>query len=99
MPGHGEKHEQRKDEAITALLSHRTVEDAAKAIGIARMTMQRWKQRPDFHAEYLQVKRENFLQARAWLEQRTARQSLPYGRRRWTPPCQREFVWMRRNSS
>jgi len=34
MRGHGEKFGRKKEEAIAALLSHRTIEEAAKAVEI-----------------------------------------------------------------
>jgi hypothetical protein len=71
MPGHGEKFASRKDEAITALLSHRTVEDAARAIGVAEKTLRRWLKRSDFEAELAAARQEKYQQARAWLEHGT----------------------------
>ena len=69
MPGHGEKYERKKDDAIVALLSHPTVEAAAKAIDVAPKTLHRWRQRPDFQAAYLKATNDNHLQAMAWLRQ------------------------------
>jgi len=33
MIGHGQKFSRKKEQAIAALLSHRTIEEAAKAVG------------------------------------------------------------------
>jgi len=39
MTGHGVKFGRKKDEAIVALLTHRNVEEAAKAVGLTRITV------------------------------------------------------------
>ena len=44
MTGHGAKFGRKKEQAIAALLSHRTVEEAAKAAGISPATLKRWMQ-------------------------------------------------------
>jgi hypothetical protein len=71
MTGHGAKFERKKEEAIVALLSHRTVDEAANAIGIAPRTLLRWLQIPEFRAEYLKARREVVSQAIARLQQAT----------------------------
>jgi hypothetical protein len=71
MTGHGAKFERKKEEAIIALLSHRTIDEAANAIGIAPRTMLRWLQIPEFRAEYLKARREVVSQALARLQQAT----------------------------
>ena len=65
MIGHGQKFSRKKEQAIAALLSHRTIEDAAKAVGISFATLKRWMKLPEFNAEYLQARREAVLQANA----------------------------------
>ena len=44
MTGHGSKFGRKKEEAIAALLSHRSIEEAAQAINIAPKTLLRWLQ-------------------------------------------------------
>jgi hypothetical protein len=71
LTGHGAKFERKKEEAIVALLSHRTVDEAANALGIAPRTLLRWLQIPEFRAEYLKARREVVFQAIARLQQAT----------------------------
>ena len=71
MTGHGAKFERKKEEAIVALLSHRTVDEAANAVGIAPRTLLRWLQIPEFRAKYLKARREVVAQAVARLQQAT----------------------------
>jgi len=42
MTGHGSKFERKKEAAVAALLSHRNIEEAADAIGIAAKTLLRF---------------------------------------------------------
>jgi len=72
MKGHGAKFTQKKEQAIAALLSHRNVEEAARAIGINANTLLRWLQIPEFRQEYLKAKREVVSQAMARLQQATS---------------------------
>jgi len=58
MKGHGEKLTRKKEQAIVALLSHASIPDAARSIGIAEVTLWRWLQRQDFRAEYQKARRE-----------------------------------------
>ena len=46
MTGHGAKFGRKQEEAIAALLSHRSIEDAAQAINVAPRTLLRWLQVP-----------------------------------------------------
>jgi len=71
MVGHGTKFGRKKEEAIAALLSHRTIEDAAQAINIAPRTLLRWMQIAEFKAAYLKARREAVDQATARLQQST----------------------------
>jgi hypothetical protein len=71
MTGHGAKFNRKKEEAIVALLSHRTVEEAANAIGIAPRTLLRWLQISEFRKEYLKARREVVCQGIARLQQAT----------------------------
>ena len=71
MTGHGAKFGRKQEEAIAALLSHRSVEDAAKAIDVAPKTLLRWLQEPEFQKSYRAARREVFGQATARLQQAT----------------------------
>ena len=71
MTGHGAKFHRKKEEAIVALLSHRTVDEAANAVGIATRTLLRWLQISEFRIEYLKARREVVCQGIARLQQAT----------------------------
>jgi len=58
MRGHGEKLSRKQQQAISALLTHSTIKAAAKATGIANVTMWRWLQLPQFQAEYRAARRQ-----------------------------------------
>ncbi len=58
MAGHGEKYDKKKDEAIQALLSHSSIPEAAKTVGIGDKTLWRWLQREDFKKEYKDARYE-----------------------------------------
>ncbi len=67
MKGHGTKFGRKKEEAIVALLTCRTNEEAAHAIGISVTTLLRWQKEPEFQIAYLAAKRAAFGQAIARL--------------------------------
>jgi hypothetical protein len=67
MLGHGTKFGRKKEQAIVALLSHRTIEEAAHAIGIVPNTLLRWMKEPEFDAAYRVAKRAAFGQSIARL--------------------------------
>jgi transposase-like protein len=69
MPGHGSKFGRKKEEAIAALLTQRSVEDAARSVGIAPATLWRWLKQPEFLAAYRQARRDAFSQSIARLQQ------------------------------
>ena len=69
MVGHGAKFGRKKEEAIAALLSQRTIEDAARLAKIGTNTLLRWLQMPEFRAAYLKARREAVHQAVARLQQ------------------------------
>jgi hypothetical protein len=76
MAGHGEKFGRKQEEAIVALLTHRTIEEAAEAARIGTRTLLRWLKLPEFRAEYLKARREAVHQAVARLQQATGAASL-----------------------
>ena len=69
MTGHGAKLGHKKQVAIVALLSHRSLEDAARAVDVAPKTIFRWLKEPDFDAAYREARRAAFGQSVARLQQ------------------------------
>ncbi len=63
MLGHGAKFGQKMEQAIVALLSHRSVEEAARAVGINVNTLSRWMKEPEFQATWREARRTAFSQA------------------------------------
>lgn len=61
----------KKEAAILALLSSRSVEDAARAADVPLRTLYRWLKDPSFDSEYRKAKRAAFGQAVARLQQGT----------------------------
>src|SRR3984893_7210868 len=68
MLGHGAKFDHKKEQAIAALLSHRNVEEAARAIRISANTLLRWTKEPEFDAAYREARRTAFGQSIARLQ-------------------------------
>ena len=69
--GHGTKFGRKKEEAIAALLSHRTIEEAAQAVKIGTNTLLRWMKEPEFDAAYRAARRQAVHQSIARLQQAT----------------------------
>ena len=69
MVGHGAKFGRKKEEAITALLLQRNVEEAARAVGVSSSTLVRWMKEPQFDADYRKARRNAFGQSVARLQQ------------------------------
>ena len=67
MSQFGEKLGGKKEAAVLALLSTRSVEEAARSIGVNPRTLYRWMKEPEFNAAYLAGKRAAFGQAIARL--------------------------------
>jgi transposase-like protein len=63
MVGRGAKFSQKIELAIAALLSHRSLEEAARAVGITTHTLLRWMKEPEFRAMYQEARRTAFSQA------------------------------------
>jgi hypothetical protein len=72
MAGHGEKLGRKQEEAIAALLSQRSIEDAARTAGVGTRTLLRWLQLPAFKAAYREARRAAFGQSIARLQQATS---------------------------
>src|SRR5215469_16748620 len=66
---HGSKLKRKMEAAIAALLTHRSIEDAAKAVGIGEQTLLRWMKNSEFDAEYRKARRMAFRQAVSRLQQ------------------------------
>ena len=69
MKGHGSKFDRKREEAVAALLTHRNVEDAARAAGVGVSTLLRWMKEPEFEAAYREARRAAFGQSVARLQQ------------------------------
>jgi hypothetical protein len=72
MAARGSTLGRKQEDAIAALLTHRNVEEAARAAGIGARTLLRWLKLPEFQNAYRQARREAFGQAVARLQQGTA---------------------------
>ena len=68
MVGHGAKFGHKVEQAIAALLSHRNVEEAARAVGISANTLLRWLKEPEFDAACREARRMAFSQSLARLQ-------------------------------
>ena len=71
MAGHGEKLGRKQEDAIAALLSQRSIEDAARACGVGARTLIRWLKLPEFNAAYRAARRAAVSQSVARLQQAT----------------------------
>jgi hypothetical protein len=69
MKGHGTKFGRKKDEVLAALLSCRSIDEAARASGLATNTVLRWMQEPEFAAALRAARRAAFDQAVTRLHQ------------------------------
>ena len=67
MTGHGAKFGRKKEETIVALLTTRTVEEAARAVNVSARTLLRWMKEPEFDVAYRAAKRAAFGQSIARL--------------------------------
>jgi hypothetical protein len=66
--GHEEKCGRKQEQFTAALLSHPTVEAAAKAVGIGKTTAWRWRSDPAFAQRYREATREAMRHAGALLQ-------------------------------
>ena len=67
MKGHGTKYAHKMEQAITALLSNRNVETAARAVGVSANTLLRWMKEPKFEVACREARHTVFSQAIARL--------------------------------
>lgn len=66
--GHGEKRSRKQEQFIAALLSHPTIEAAAKTVGIGNTTAWRWRNDPAFADRYRGATRDAMRHAAALLQ-------------------------------
>jgi phosphoglycolate phosphatase-like HAD superfamily hydrolase len=69
MNGHGEKKSRKSEQLIAALLTHPSIEAAAKSVGIGEVTAWRWMQDPAFATQYREARREAMRQTTARLQE------------------------------
>jgi hypothetical protein len=67
--GHGSKWGRKMETAVAALLTQRTVEDAARTAGISVSTLLRWQKIPEFGEAYREARRAAISQSNARLQQ------------------------------
>jgi hypothetical protein len=60
MVGHGAKFPHKKEQAIAALLTHRTVAEAASGVGISTRTLLRWMKEPEFRVAVQEARHRTF---------------------------------------
>lgn len=63
MVGHGAKFDQILELAIAALLSHRSIEEAAREVGVSPNTLVRWMKEPEFQTACQEARRTVFSHA------------------------------------
>jgi hypothetical protein len=63
MVAPGGKFTRKMEQAIIALLTNRSIEEAAKSIDIGTQTLLRWMKVPEFQAAYREAKREAYGQS------------------------------------
>jgi hypothetical protein len=71
MPGHGEKRSRKQEQALAALLSESSIEDAAGKIGVNEATLRRWLRQPAFRSAYRQARRRLVEQAIGRIQEAT----------------------------
>jgi hypothetical protein len=72
MPGHGEKLTRRKEQAISALLLHATLSEAATALAVDESTLRRWlREDTAFQTAYREARRAVVQQAITQVQQAT----------------------------
>jgi hypothetical protein len=69
MAGSGSKITRKQEAAIAALLTQRSVEDAARVAKVGVRTLYRWLKEPAFDAAYRKTRRDTFGQTIARLQQ------------------------------
>lgn len=67
--GHGEKQSRKQDLAIMALLTEKTLKNAAEKVGIGEATLWRWMQEEEFKEKYREAKQQAVSHVTARLRQ------------------------------
>jgi hypothetical protein len=67
--GHGEKKTRKLDQFLAAVLSHKSIEAAAKSVGIAASTGRRWLQQPAVIQRLREARRDAWSRALAQLQE------------------------------
>src|SRR5258708_36009263 len=76
MTGHGAKFARMMEQAIAALLTRPSIEDAARVAKVGEKTLRRWMREPQFTARYLRARREIVSQSVARMQQATGAASV-----------------------
>ena len=71
VKGHGTKFSRKMEAAVTALITQRNQEEAARAAGIGVATLVRWQKDPEFQKAYRGARRAVHQQSTARLQQAT----------------------------
>lgn len=69
MTGHGAKFGRKKEEAVAAVLSQRSLEEAARVAGVGVATLMRWQKLPEFREALRKARREALAQTVGRLQQ------------------------------
>ena len=69
MPGHGGKIGRKMEQAVGALLTAKSLEEAAKLVGVSPKTLQRWQRLPEFDRLLRESRRTAFRQSLIRLQQ------------------------------
>jgi hypothetical protein len=69
MAARGSTLGRKQEDAIAALLSQRSIDEAARVAGIGARTLLRWLKLPEFEAAYREARRKAFSQSIARLQQ------------------------------
>jgi hypothetical protein len=70
--GHSAKFSRKMEEAVAALVAHRTVDEAARAVNISPPTLYRWRKIPAFQAAYRESRQAIVTEATGRLQQASA---------------------------
>src|SRR5258706_12668715 len=69
MTGRSSKLGHKQEAAIVALLTHRSIEEAARAVPVSAQTLLRWMKEPGFYTAYREARRLAYGQSIARLQQ------------------------------
>jgi hypothetical protein len=69
MKGHGTKFNRKMELAVAALLTERTIPDAARVVDVSTKTLKRWKEVPEFQMAFLAARRDRYDQVMQRFEQ------------------------------